>query len=323
MGNNELATIVKDSGLSQESKVEELMKSFTGYFDSARKLADGAKDIVVTDESQSDLMVEARTKRIELKNLRGEVEKRRKELKEQSLREGRAIDGVSNVIKALIVPVEQHLEKQEKYAEVKEQERLEKRYQERVESLSGVVDDISLYNLKGMSDSAFEKLLNDAKKIKQDQIEAEKKVEEERIEAEKKEREEQEKTRQENIKLKKEVEKREAAATKVRLAQEKKLNAERGKRELAEKRMKAQKEAQEKKEREAREAEEARKKQEEESKRQAILAPDKDKLISLAAEIDKFTLPAVESKEAGDIVTDVGNKLENISAFLRTKAKTL
>ena len=112
----ELVLIAQQEGL-QPSKVDDLMKSFAGYFNQARTLAEEAKSIVVKDETQTDLMLKARETRLALKNIRVEAEKTKIQLKEQSLREGNAIQGVYNVIKALIVPVEEHLEKQEKFIE--------------------------------------------------------------------------------------------------------------------------------------------------------------------------------------------------------------
>ena len=51
------------------------------------------------------------------------LKKVRKELKEESLRKGKAIDGVANIIKFLIEPVEKYLEDQEKFIEKLEQQK--------------------------------------------------------------------------------------------------------------------------------------------------------------------------------------------------------
>lgn len=323
MSDNKLATVIKESGLSQETKVKELVASFTGYFKKAQEIAKGARNIIVTDEKQTDLIQEARTKRLELKNVRIEVEKSRKELKEQSLREGKAIDGVANVIKALVVPVEEHLEKQEKYAEVKKAERLEKLHTERIEKLSRYVEDLSLYALKDMSNEAFSNLLDGSKRAFEAQKEAERKVEVERVAREKAEKEEAERIRKENEQLKKEAEEREVKEKKEREIQEAKVEAERKKREVAETKLKTEREEQENKERKAREKEEARVEADEEAKREALLAPDKDKLNKLAAEIDSFKFPAVESQEAGNVLSEARKQLTKTTAFLREKAKTL
>jgi len=185
--NNQLVQVVKNAGL-EENKVDSLLKSFSTYFNEAKIIAEEAKNILVTDESQIDLMQKARENRLQLKEIRINAEKTRVTLKEQSLREGRAIDGVNNLIKALIAPVEEHLERQEKFAEMKEKARLESIYSERLEKLSKYVDDVSLYNIKEMTDEVFANLLLGCKSAYDAKIEAQKKADEEAIEKEKKER---------------------------------------------------------------------------------------------------------------------------------------
>ena len=217
--NNEIALVAQNAGLAPTG-VENLLKRFAAYFNEAKKLAEGAREIIVTDESQTDLMLKAREARLSLKSLRTHVEAVRVELKEQSLREGRAIDGVSNLIKALIVPVEEHLEKQEKYAEVKALERIQKKYEERVNLLSPFVEDISLYAIKDMPDAVFDNLLAGCKASYQAKKDAEAKAEADRIAKEKEKEEEDRKIREENEKLKKEAEEKQNALFDKRLAEE-------------------------------------------------------------------------------------------------------
>lgn len=115
---NKLELIVKESGL-EKSKADVILQKFQDYFTMAGEWERKAKSIVVTDEKQTDDMRLARTGRLLLREKRIAIENTRKELKEQSLREGKAIDGIANVLKALIVPIEEHLEKQEKFVEFK------------------------------------------------------------------------------------------------------------------------------------------------------------------------------------------------------------
>ncbi len=79
--------------------------------------------IVVTDESQVDLMAQAREKRLELRAQRIEVENIRKDKKDVHLRIGQVIDGMAKVLKDEIVPLEEHLGAQENYAKVQEEKR--------------------------------------------------------------------------------------------------------------------------------------------------------------------------------------------------------
>jgi len=115
---NQLAIIVQESGL-EAAKATILLEKFQGFFAMAADWEMKAKMIVVTDASQKAEMQMARAGRLFLKDRRIEIENARKNLKEQALREGKAIDGIANVLKALIVPIENYLERQEKFAELK------------------------------------------------------------------------------------------------------------------------------------------------------------------------------------------------------------
>ena len=116
--NNQLQLIVKESGL-ETTKSQYILDKFTNYFEIAAEWEKKAKDIVVTDESNKVEMQLARVGRLFLRDKRISIEKARIELKEQSLREGKAIDGIANVLKALIVPIEEYLENQERFVEIK------------------------------------------------------------------------------------------------------------------------------------------------------------------------------------------------------------
>jgi len=122
--NNSLATIVKESGL-EISKAKYILDNFQNYFEIADEWSKKAKALVVTDESQMAEMQMARVGRLFLREKRIAIEKSRKELKEQALREGKAIDGIANVLKALIVPIEEHLGKQERFIEIRAEQKIE------------------------------------------------------------------------------------------------------------------------------------------------------------------------------------------------------
>lgn len=198
---SQLAVVVQESGLP-ESTVKNLMQSFLEDSQKADEIIQEAKNITVTSENQTEIMAKAREKRLLLKNIRVNVEHTRKELKEQSLREGKAIDGMANIIKAIVMPVENYLEKQEKFADIKAAERKANRLAKRIGLLSPFVENTSLYNLDDMEDEAFDKLLQEAKDAHKARIEAAKKAEAERLAKEEADRKEQERVRQENEKLK-------------------------------------------------------------------------------------------------------------------------
>jgi len=111
---DQLSVIVKESGL-EKTKAQVLLDNFSRYFQLAADWEKKAKTIVITDASQTAEMQMARTGRLFLRQKRIVIEKTRKDLKEQSLREGKAIDGIANILKALIIPIEEYLEKQEKF----------------------------------------------------------------------------------------------------------------------------------------------------------------------------------------------------------------
>lgn len=337
---NELALIAQQSGLEQ-SKVGVLMTKFGEPFQSAITIINQAQDINVTSEDQTDEIEQAGIARKELKRVRCEVENTRKELKEQSLREGKAIDGMANVIKAIIVPVEENLEKQEKFAERLAAERHARNIAERETKLSKYVTDTSVYKYENISDEAFSDLikqLDDALKAQEeaDRIallraeEERKKAEAERIAREKAAAEEAERIRKENQKLKAEAEAREAELAKQREIEQKRLAAERAKQEkkLATERAKTdeerkKREAIEAEQRKQAQAEAAAKAAAEESQRQALLAPDKDKLIKFADSLEAIEMPHVASRDAGKLLDETKDFLTRVSKNLRQKAAQL
>lgn len=121
---NQLQVIVRESGLEQ-SKAKFILENFQNYFEIADEWAKKAKVIVVRDASQKADMDMARVGRLFLREKRIAIENSRKALKEQALREGKAIDGIANVLKALIVPIEEYLEQQEKFVEIQEEKKRE------------------------------------------------------------------------------------------------------------------------------------------------------------------------------------------------------
>lgn len=119
-----LVAIVKDSGLV-EAKAKILLDNFSNYFEIAADWEHKARAIVVTDSSQIAEMDMARTGRLFLREKRISIERTRKQLKEQALREGKAIDGIANVLKALIVPIEEYLKEQEDFVKIQKEREAE------------------------------------------------------------------------------------------------------------------------------------------------------------------------------------------------------
>lgn len=332
--NNELTTILKEKNIAQEN-AKALLDAFGAPFEEAGEILkdyrfddDGnliptKETIAVTQEDQFDLMAEASDKRKALKKIRSSVENKRKELKADSLRTGQAIDSIAKRVKNAIEPAEKYLEMQEKFAELKQAEREAKLKTERVEKLLAYTDDISLYNIDSMNQEQFDSLLASLKSAHEAAIEAEKKAEADRLAAAEAEKKRQAEIEAENIKLKKEAETIEAERAAERKAEQEKLD-----------KIQAEKDAEIKAEREKREAIEAeqaaklaleskQKADAEEARREALLAPDKNKLIEFANQIDAIELPNVQNREAGKLLDETQDFLDRISKNLRSKAKEL
>ena len=171
---NQLAVIVKECQL-EPAKAKYILEKFQDYFEIAAEWEIKARSIVVTKETQKTEMEMARTGRLFLKEKRVAVEKARKELKEQALREGKAIDGISNILKALIVPIEDYLEQQERFIEIKEEA---KREAMRLE-IEKRIEDERIAKEKADAE-ALEKARLENEKLRAEAIEREKKAQAER-----------------------------------------------------------------------------------------------------------------------------------------------
>lgn len=210
--NSPLVEIVNNSGL-EKTKADIILTKFQDYFQIASDWEKKAKTIVVTNESQTADMKMARIGRLELREKRIAIENTRKELKEQSVREGKAIDGIANVLKALIVPIEEYLDNQEKFVEIQaakkaEAERIEaerKAEEERIAKEKAEAEERERMRLEN------ERLKKEAEE-KEKALEKERqKVAAEKAEAERKAKSEQDKIRKEaEEKLRIEREKQEA-----------------------------------------------------------------------------------------------------------------
>jgi len=286
-------TVVDQNELSSEEATS-LKNAFIPYFEEADQWVNKAKTLVVTDETQIEAMVEARKSRLALKEIRVNVEKRRKELKEESLRKGKAIDGMANVLKFLIEPIEEHLEKQEKFVEIQEEKRKVQLEIDRKAVLEQYEVDTAFYQLKEMPEEQFNQLVTTSKNAYELRKEAERKAEEERVQKELQDKEEREKQRLENEKLKadneaKELELKKEREAKAKLEQEAKEKAE------AEAKEKARIEAEKK-------AEEKRIKDEE--KKKAKMS-DADKVKSIIDTLKAVRFPEVKSEEAQNLINDL------------------
>ena len=105
---NEIVLSLPD-GLAPET-ARSLSSAFASYFDRADEWRAKALAIVVKDESEVREMKRARETRLALKDIRVSAEKTRKALKADSLRKGKAIDGIYNMLDYAIRPLEKRSE---------------------------------------------------------------------------------------------------------------------------------------------------------------------------------------------------------------------
>jgi len=304
---NSITKYIQENELAPETS-KTLQELFNPLFEQADEWVAKAKEINVTDCNQTREMAVARQVRLALRDIRVNTEKVRKTAKEESLRKGKAIDGIANVIKYLIEPIEEHLEKQEKFVELQEEKRKDELRDKRVSQLEKYELDLTVYDLRNMTEETFTDLVKSQDLL----IEQRQKAEAERIAKEKAEAEERERMRIENEKLKKQAAEAEAEAKKVKAEQDEKLRKEREEKERLEKELKAKEEKELKAKKEAQIL----------AKKQAA-APDKEKLITLAKTIGNLELPKVTSEEAKKIIADTKTLLNKVSKFLKDKSEEL
>lgn len=343
--NKDLQIIASDKKL-ELSYLENIAKQFGAPLVEVSEILDKYKSIKVTNEKQKDDMAEARKLRLALRKTRTSVENTRKELKDEHLKAGRAIDAVANYVKDNIVPAEKYLQEQEDFVKIKEEREKAERKAERLEALAKYADNPNasseLYNLDDMSDEQFAVVIARLEKEEAERKAAEE-AEAKRLAQEEADRIKREKElATENERLKKEAEAREAELGKEREIERKKREAEEKIREEQLAKERAEREAketelakqaeEERKKREAIEAEqrakaeaEAKAKAEaERAEREALLAPDKEKMLQFAkglAVVRTEKIPAMKSLKASETMQAVALKLAAIELFIGKAVK--
>lgn len=176
-----------------EEVVSSVKSKFEEYQSIVTEWGEKAYSINVTDVNQAELMQQAKEGRSFLRAKRLEIEKTRVRLKEQSLNEGRFIDKIAKDLVTIIKPAEEHLELQEKYKEIQEELAKTKLKNDRLELLKPYIDfvDLNSFDLKTMSDVAFNTILLGSKSAYNQHLEDLEKIriEQERLDAEKKQQE--------------------------------------------------------------------------------------------------------------------------------------
>lgn len=285
----------------------QILATFQSMFQEAEKWRLQAMTIKVTDVSQLREMKLARESRLALKEVRGKVEANRKALKESIIRRGKAIDGIANVFKDFVVPIEEYLEDQEKFAEREEEKRLKAIAETRFSELQAIGFDSTGFDLIVMDDSKYQAVLRMAQQQKADR----------EAQAEKQRLEEEEARRQHAI-MEKERQKQVAKAN-AEAAEARKKEAE-ARRVAAEAQAEANRLKKAEQDRIAAEkrAEQDKIHAEQEARERAAKASDEEKLVAWSMAINTVASkrPACSHKANQDLVSSITKQLHNLSSQL-------
>lgn len=340
----------------EPSKASALKLAFGAMFDSVEEWSREAANLVVTDESQTGKMSRARSLRLECKRTRVEMDKRRKALKDASLREGRAIDGAYRIFEALVQPLEERLLEAETFAQRAAQTREDALAESRAAALTALGVVALPAGLGRMTEDLWGPVLEDAKAAKTARERAAKEEKEARIEADRILAERRAKEREEAVKREAERVAREAEAHERARVAEEEAAKERAAREAAvreqdrqaeelakqnrelasqeqalaaERNARAEAETREREARdeaEAAEAEVAKVREKEaadaRAKEEAELAPDREKLVRLAAEVRALNA-TVTAPKAVELVTKIRTRFEKLALEIEKAARAL
>lgn len=157
---NALVKVIEESGLEEATKAI-IENTFLERYQAIKEYEEKVKSIVVTDDSQADLMVEAKEIRLEIRKYRTSAEKDKDKLKAGSIKYGKAIQAAYNETERVCKEYEDHLKAQEDFTEIQSMKRAEitrKERQEHIQEYSqyvplgidlgylGVDDFTNLYN---------------------------------------------------------------------------------------------------------------------------------------------------------------------------------
>lgn len=178
-----LAVILKENELS-ETESSDILEKFSEIEAIAADWKKKAQALEVTREDQVAEMKMAREGRLFLQKKRTAVENTRKDMKAEYLKKGRAIDEVAKYLKGLIEPIEEDLERKEKFAERLHAERQLKKQAERMARLEPYNLAVEPGMIGSMTDQMFESYIKGVDADAKAEAERAQKEEEERLERE-------------------------------------------------------------------------------------------------------------------------------------------
>lgn len=305
--------------LVEKTQAMSLAEQFRPFELQAQEWLAKAKGIKVTDASQTDLMKGAREARLALRQIRISVNAKHKELKEDALRYGQALDKIKRTLNGMIEPIETVLQEQEDFVKTQEAKAKKELFSKRATLLTDqnfmTMEEAMKFPLAEMGDEAFENMLAGFK-IAKEQKDKKKKEDEEELDKLKKQKEERtviRKTRMLAVGFKDGATMiQEFASGNWGVVRQKMIDM--GDAEF-------EKEIQDAIARN--EAEEKRK--ETNTKRRAARAPDKEKLEGMKRTLyaTAGAFPKMSSEEGEAIVEDVRKMFAKIITHISTKAEYL
>jgi len=306
-----------------ENEAKEITKDLPQILAERDVLSEQYNEVIRMDiEDKETSIVAKNLKKLIRDNRTKGIEIWHKTNKEYFLRGGQFVDAIKRKEIAENNRMEDALEEIEKYHERKENERLTKLNNDRINLVAPYLDDTTGLQLALMEQDVFEAYLTAKKTAYEKSIEEEKRIEEERLEAERKEKEEIERIRLENEKLKKEAEENEAKLKTEKEERERKELEEAKKRAIEEAkkqaeidRIKAELEAERKKEQERIEKEKAELEAKFKAEKDAKKAPEKDKILNA---IDSILLPELDLKELENQYIEIKSKLEGFKKWAKS-----
>lgn len=315
-----MALVLKREQVSTDL-AKNLLATFGPLAIQADDLIREAMAINVTDPNDKAGIAAAHEKRMAMKPVRIEAEKKRREAKDGFLRGGRAVDGIGNSIVKPLELAETRLEEMEKIAQRAEEARLRQLSEARVAELAALGWSDAFTNLAAMAEPAYQAM----KAAIIAQAEQRRRDEEAAENERSRQREANELIRQENLKLAEEKRKADAAlAEQQRKAAEERRKAQ-VRADLAAKQAREAQEAIDAKARalqaelDRKNAAEAKAKADAEAeKRRAATAPDREKLLAWASAIESILSPHLASSEFDQRVKDFQARIADAVARFRS-----
>lgn len=205
---NALVRVIEESGLEEATKAI-IENTFLERYEAIKSYEESVKAIVVTEETQVELMEKAKELRLELRKYRTSAEKAKDKLKAGSIKYGKAIQAAYNETERVCKEYEDYLKAQEDFAEIQAMKRADvtrKARQEHIAPYSAYVP--SGVDLGYLSIDDYQNLYNGAKLQAEHALKEAQEAawaEQVRLEEARIAREEAEKLRKENEELRKQV----------------------------------------------------------------------------------------------------------------------